>query len=1124
MTQDSLLGQLNAYKRKYYLNRLLRGGLLSLALVLVYYLGAAVVEYYGNLSTGFRAGLFFGFVAVALAAFIYYLAVPLARLLRLGKPLSDEEAARQIGKYFPEVKDKLLNTLQLRKLDSGEGSLLHAALQQKTRELSVVPFASAIKYSENRRYLRYLVPPALVLVVLLMFIPQLFVESTRRIINYDQHFEPKAPFSFHLANDTLEAFANEDYTVELNIEGQAMPEQVYLINRGRARKMEGADGRYTFTMPRLQGDEAFQFEAAGFRSQEYKLTVRQRPSLTGFGVKLDYPRYLGKKNEVLNNAGNLSVPVGTQITWEFSSAATDSLTLHFEQDQKTLAANKAGRDFFSLGRRIMASTAYQVRLRNRFAAAKEEIKYNIEVIPDQYPTITAEQYQDSALYNYLLLGGAVADDYGLTRLELHYLIRRKGSKDGAWQRMKLRLPAGQTSQNFVHQWQLDSLKLQPGDGLDYYVSVWDNDGVHGPKASKTRTMQFNMPGAAQIEKTLNANAEKAEAALDKSLQQAKQMEKEVKKMRERMRSKRNLDYQDKKALEQLLKQHEELKQQIDQMKQQNQQLNQQQQRFDQQSEKLAEKMEELKKLMEELLDDETKKLYEKLQQLLEEKQPNNDRINEVLERLERKEDVLNKELDRSLEIFKQLRMEQKMEQTINKLQEMAKQQEELAKETADKKNGQDNADQQKKQDELNKMFEEAKDDLQKLQEMNKELEDPKDMPQTGQDQQDVEKEQQQSSQNLQKKDNKQASKNQKQAADKMKQMAQRMQDSMKEGEQEEQAENMEDLRVILENLLRLSFDQEELMTQFRNVYQSDPRVVAMGQQQLKLRDDAKIIEDSLYALAKRVVQIQSFITRELSQMTDYMDQSVGAIKQRYYGQASGKQQLAMTSINNLALLLSDVLKQMQEQMAQSQPKSGKGKPNKKKGQGQGPSMSQLQKQLSERIQKLQQSGKQGRELSEELAKLAAEQEALRRAMQKQQNGKGGSGGSGGTNQDKNGKEQPGGEKKDGKQGSGDGKLQELMEQNEKDLVNKRLSQELINRQKEIMTRLLEAENSMREREFDEKRESKTAQEMPRKMPPSFEQYLKQKQQQVEMLKTIPPGLTPFYRNEANRYLQSLGKQ
>ena len=73
----------------------------------------------------------------------------------------------------------------------------------------------------------------------------------------------------------------------------------------------------------------------------------------------------------------------------------------------------------------------------------------------------------------------------------------------------------------------------------------------------------------------------------------------------------------------------------------------------------------------------------------------------------------------------------------------------------------------------------------------------------------------QSQQQMQKKQNKKASKSQKKAAQKMKQMAQQMQQGMESGEMEQMEEDMAALRQLLENLVGLSFDQEELINEVR---------------------------------------------------------------------------------------------------------------------------------------------------------------------------------------------------------------------------------------------------------------------------------------------------------------------
>ncbi len=1199
-----LLAQLRGYKQKYYLNYLIRGVLLALALLLSAFLVVNALEFWGQFDPSVRTVLVYAYLTLLVIAVGWQVGVPALNLMRLDAVLSNDEAARQIGRHFPQVQDKLVNTLQLASISAKEGSLLEASIRQKTNELRVIPFVKAIDLSKNRRYLRYVLPPVALAMILGIFIPQFFTEGTTRLVNYQLAYLPKAPFSFNLLTENLTAYRGEDFAIKLSLEGQTLPEQVYVLVGGRPQKMDLVEGQYVFVIRNIQRPTSFQFEAAGFNSQAYDIELRARPSLVNFRATLNYPAYLGRQTEQLDNVGNFTLPEGTTVTWSFNSQDTDTLILTTVADGKRQTASRSGNEF-GLKARFMQSTSYEIGLRNQYAQNQEPIRYQADVIPDLAPTISVEQYQDSNLYNYLLLGGNLGDDYGLTRLALQYRIVRKqqGGGSGAnYRTLPIRIAAGQIAQQYVYNWAVDSLGLRPGDVIDYYLQVWDNDGVHGPKSTRTAQMRFALPDAQAISQQLAESGAKAEKQMTSSLRKAESLRRDLQKAEERLRGKNQLNYQDQKAVEDLLKKQQEVRQEVEAMQQQYQQLAEQQNRFEKPNEELAKKLEDLKQIMDQLLDPETKRLYDELQRLLQEKTKSPEQLQQVLDQLQKKENNLSKELDRTLQLFKQLQVDQQLNKAVEKLNQLAERQEQLADKTekqdpkagdkdakADKKGdpkagdkdqkgdpkagdkdqkgdpkagdkdqkgdpkagdkdqkgdpkagdkdqkGDDKAgdkdqkgddskdgDQQNKSDdkagekgsdpeqnklteeqkELQKEFEQIQDDIKKLEELNKDLEQPNKLPDNAEQQKDVKSEQEQSKQNLAQKQNKKAGKNQRKAAKKMKEMAAQMAASAEEDEKEENEENADDLARILDNLIALSFDQEGLMKDFRAVYPSDPRFIPLGQKQLKLRDDAKIIEDSLTALAKRVAQISTFITRELADMKNYMDDATVAIKQKRQDIAAGKQQFAMTSMNNLALLLSDVLKQMQDQQQQQQSAGSKGKKKKKPKPGQGSSLSQLQKQLNQQIQQLQQGQKSGRQLSEQLAQMAAQQEALRKALaelEKQQMSK----------------------DKGNKGNGGIGQLKDLMEKTEQDLVNKRLTPEVIRRQGDILTRLLEAENAMREREQDPKRESKSAQEILRNLPPSFSQYLKQKEQQVELLKTLPPNLTPFYKQETTRYFQGL---
>lgn len=140
----------------------------------------------------------------------------------------------------------------------------------------------------------------------------------------------------------------------------------------------------------------------------------------------------------------------------------------------------------------------------------------------------------------------------------------------------------------------------------------------------------------------------------------------------------------------------------------------------------------------------------------------------------------------------------------------------------------------------------------------------------------------------------------------------------------------------------------------------------------------------------------------------------------------------------------------------------------------------------------------GQGQSEQLAKMAAQQEALRRQMQQIM--------------DKI--------KKDGGSNPG-GNITEMMEQTENDIVNKRITQETMKRQQDIMTKLLESEKAEREREQDEQRKSNEAKNQQISNPSQFLEYKRLKEKEMELLQTLPPSLTPYYKEKVNNYFNQL---
>ncbi|RAW03542.1 hypothetical protein DQQ10_03485 [Pseudochryseolinea flava] len=1024
-----------------------------------------------------------------------------------------------IGQYIPSINDRLLNLIQLAYSEQKNSALAYASIAQKSREFEPISFDEVIRLNDNKKYLRFLIAPIAAIVVILAFNSSIITQSADRIVHFSRQYSPEAPFAFTIDASKLNAYYNEDFTINVLLKGHAIPADVYLVSENQRTKLVSeSGGLFSYKVENIQKAFDFQFEAAGFYSEVFHVNLINRPELLQFNVELQYPRYLRRQNQKLVNAGNLEIPEGTLVKWNLSAANTERAAIYFSGDSSQHFFTADDNQAFSFEKTFKNPDQYEISLNNAQSKNKEKILYHVDVLKDQYPQIAVNNFRDSILYKRIILGGSIGDDYGVSQLTLHFRIMNEKQKEVLSRAVNIPISSNQLQQSFFYNWSVDSLKLNPGDQLDYFLQVWDNDGVNGRKSTKTTRYTFLIPTADNLIAEISKSQAQTEQKLDESSNKATKLQDQIEQANQKLKGKQSMDWQDKKMLEDIIQQKKGLDQMVEQLKEENKLLDQKKDNFTEQDERIREKAKQIQKLMEELLDEETKKLFEELQKLLQENAELN-QIQKLLDKMNQNTNNLEKELERTLELFKELQYDFKLDQALKQLDENIQRQDALLKKTenfeketksdnkkSDKKNDNKNVEGDEKnseseqlateQEEVKEEFKKTSEDLDDLKKLGEELEKEESLPDK-EESEEIQKDQEQSEEDLKQNNPSKSKSSQQKALQKMKNMQSQMKQSQEGMMMEMDMANIESLRQILHGLVKLSYDQENLIRQFNELSQSDPRFNILAQQQIKLRDDSKVLEDSLLALGKKDPFMGSIITREVGDLNSHVSKVIEANRERKRPQASNEMQLAMTAMNNLALMLDDHLSMLMEMMANNKGKGNMKMKSKQKGKQQ--SLGQMQQQLNNKIQNLKNSGKGGRQLSEELAEMAAEQERIRKALEEMQE-----------------------KMNDGKMPGGD--LPGKMEQTEMDLVNKQITDQMIKRQQDILTRLLETEKSMREQDMDEERKGETAKDYDKEIPKAFEEYLRLKEKEVELLKTVPPKLYPYYKKEVGEYFKRMGNQ
>ena len=1099
----SVLDQVDFFIKKYYKNQLLKGFLL-LILVLVFSLCLiSALEYFGEFNTTIRFFLFSSFVFFNGLIIFKYCFIPLLKLFNLRKGISSIEASRIIGSFFPEIADRLTNILQLNQTLSNSNSteyhLLEASIVQKINQIGVFSFTKAVDSRQTKKYFKYLLPVLFVFSILIVYTPNLFTQGSFRIMNFSEEFIEKSPFSFHLNVTDLTINEGEDLKVELELKGSQFPVKVYLTSENGSFLMKKtAVNSFQSIIKKPKNGSVFYFSSGKYNSGKYKIKVLGKSILGKLDAQIIYPEYLGLKKKTVINATDLSIPEGSLVIWKGLTKNTKEISVAI--DTSLFSFTNKG---FSFQKRIKSKTDLEIVLINKNTAKKDSVVYILNVIKDDYPIINIIERTDSLNNAIKYFKGTVLDDYGLKTLNFHYQIKRLKAQTKS-EIINVRKVKG-TKKSFDFSVDFSREEIQPEDEINYYFTISDNDGVNGSKTTKSNKFYFQLPGLSEINFIRDKEQKDVRDDMNDIIEKTKEFQKELEELNKKIKNANNQKWNNLNELNSLKQKQNELLNNLQEIQKKLEESTDKKNKLSELDKELLEKQKQIEELLESVMDDELKKLLEELEKLL--KENNKEEINKNIDELKESSEDMKNQLDRSLEMLKKLQLNEKIDDVEKELKELSKKQAELA----DKKE-KDIA----KQKEINKDFEKIEEKIEELKELNKELQSPMKLDDTDKSQEEIKQELNQAEENIEKNKQKKSSESQSGAAEKMEELADQLDAMQQSSNQQQQEEDMDSLRNILESLVLLSIDQETLMDKFIKVRTNDPAFRKYGRAQRRINDDTKIVRDSLMSLAKRQPALATFIDKEINTIKFGQQKTIDAIGEVKQKRVTLNQQVVMTSFNNLALLLNEVLQQMQSQM-QSQMEGG-GSCNKPGGKGRpkaGPKMNSgdmkemLKNQLDQLKKGMKKGGKkpggnssgqgkggQGEMGSEGLAKMAAEQSAIRQRLEQLRN-------------------------ELNKKGKGEGNqlnslIDELKEQ-QKNIINRKINKETINRQHNILTRLLESEKALLERGFEEKRESKSGKNEQKGNKIIFEEYNKQKLKQIELLRYAEPLYKKYYKEKADEY-------
>ena len=1117
-----IINKLEKLTKKEYILVALLGIQISLIVSVAVFVLFSFSEMIGHFSSAVRTVLFFIFLVFLVGSFLYLFILPLFKYFNIFRKTNYHNVADKVGKNFPFIKDDLLNAMQLVSVDNStykySEKLINAAFLNIYEKTKQVKFESIVSFNKAKKYFTYFSSLTVFSVILFAFIPGL-IGASNRLINFSRDFiqPPKFVFQIEPGNQQITKGDNVDITVRVN---GARLNEIYLAVKDTEQThfelntlKPDSLGNYNFKLKAVRNSFKYFASAEDVKSREYSIVVVDRPVIKMLSVTINSPSYSGIPKIIQKDNGNISALTGSRVDVRLSSTKklkeaellfNDSAIVNL--DVKDL---DAGGNF-----KITKDKSYKILLTDIYGNTNSSpITYTIKALTDAYPSIeiiNPDKDVDLANDNRLPLFARISDDYGFTRLNLNYRLSsskyQDPQKDFATVDIPIDKNRNESDINYI--WNLSPLSLSAEDVVVYYLEIFDNDLVSGPKSTKSATFAIRVPSLDEILAKADNTHNEAQQNLKETLKEAEDLKNELEKIDQDLKqNKKDISWEEKEKIEKSLDKFEKIQSKIEDTKKQLARMQQDLQSNNLLSKETLEKYMELQKLMDEFSTKEMKEAIERMQKMLE--SLDRRQVQEAMKNLKFNEDAFQKSIERTINLLKRLQIEQKIDELAKRAEELSEKQNEINKET----NESNLSDKQEK----NNLSEKQNDVTNELNNVDKEMDklsdlmdSIKDMP--NEDMQKLKEEfEKQKNQQLSKEASQNIQQNQMMIArPKQEKLSKNMQDLQKQIDQLKQSINQNnllqtfnDMRKVMNNLVDLSKQQEKLKNRVQQSNQiSSASLDKESEQQNEIENNLDKVMQMMGELSQKTFAISPEMGKELGDAKREMGQSIQSMQNRNSSLSVMNQGNAMESLNKAATMMQNSLESMMQ--------GG--------GQGQGgmmslmqqlSQMSQQQMNLNNLTQMLQQ-GQQGKltmQQQAQIQRLAQQQELIRKSL-----------------------EQLNKEAKESGEASKIPADLDRVAQEMQEVVSgmntQKLNDNIIQKQERILSKLLDAQRSINERDYEKNRESNTGKDIVRKSPADLNFSSGRGKDQItdELNRAVQEGYTRDYEELIRKYYEALQKE
>ncbi len=1073
-----------------------------------------ILEIFFRFSSPVRTFFFWGFLFILAFSLVFLLAKDVFLKYKIFKSIDYYRLAEVVGKKFTQIKDELKNALQI--LNSEQNGV--------SKELTEAAFKTVYEKAKNLDFSRAVEMKYAVkdFIFAALFITQILItiavpgfrNAYKRLNQYYREFKEPPKFVFVVSPGNKTITKGVDFTVTIKVKGEAQKNIILKKKSEEDYEFVGfklkvdSTGKFKKNFYSVSASFKYFITAKGIRSDTFFVKVINRPVITGLTLRAFPPAYSKLPVVVQKDNGNFNGLPGTLLKLSITSSKPLDSALVLLGSGK-FRRMKVNNNSASASIRVLKNINYRFRIIDTDKIENvNPIEYSVQLEKDAYPVIEIiKPEKDVKLGSENLLPFIIdlSDDYGFSSLKLFYRLSQSAFKktEEKFKSVIIPIDKSRKEDEIFYNWNLFPLSLTENDVVSYYLEIKDNDNVSGPKSTKTGLRTIRVPSLNELFNEADTTQEVSESDLKKTYGEAKKLQKDLENLsNELKKNKKKISWEEKQKIEQAAKNFKQLQKKAEKIGKRLEKMRKELQKNKLLSKETLKKYLELQKLFNEMTSSDLKKAFEKMQQMLQSMM--RDKAEMSVENMKFNEEALRKSLERTINLLKRVQIEQKMDELLKRTTKLAKKQKDITNKLKEKKklSPQEKESLNKKQQSVKKDLNRLGKEMKKLAEKMNELKDmpAKEMEKAAEEfaKQNNEKLSSQAESQMKQGKFQKAVQTQMQISQNLARMKNSLSQIQNSVRMKNQLEVMAKMLSIINNVLQLSKEEEALKNSTDRLSPQSPALDEKARKQNEIMNQLSKVIRQTTALSQKTFAITPEMGKAIGSAMAKMNSAISNLQDRNSSLAVINQRSAMKFLNETAQLMQSAMSNMM-------------KPG-----GTGGGMMSLMQQLQQltgqqlslnQLTKMLKQGKLNRQQLAQMQRLARQQSLIQKSLE-----------------ELNKEFKQSGESK--KLTANLDKILQEMKEVITNLSSENIDDNLIRKQERILTRLLDAQRSINERDYEKNRESQAGKQFSLQSPPALMLQSQEGRNKLRdaLLKALREGYSKDYEDLIRKYFEQLEKK